>query len=76
MNAAEAKRETDSLAKRHPKKGIDGTIPPEIRDQLMERRREKMSPMAHGGMAKGYAKGGSVKGSGCEQRGLRKCKVV
>jgi hypothetical protein len=42
----------------------------------MERRREKMSPMAHGGMAKGYAKGGSVKGSGCEQRGLRKCKVV
>jgi hypothetical protein len=76
MNAAEAKRETDSLAKRHPKKGIDGTIPPEIRDQLMERRREKMSPMAHGGMAKGYAKGGSVRGGGCEQRGLRKCKVV
>jgi len=29
-----------------------------------------------GGMAKGYAKGGSVKGSGCEQRGLRKCKVM
>jgi hypothetical protein len=25
---------------------------------------------------KGYASGGSVKGSGCEQRGLRKCKVV
>ena len=24
----------------------------------------------------GYAKGGSVRGSGCEQRGLRKCKVV
>jgi hypothetical protein len=24
----------------------------------------------------GFAKGGSVKGSGCEQRGLRKCKVV
>ena len=24
----------------------------------------------------GYAKGGSVKGGGCEQRGLRKCKVV
>jgi hypothetical protein len=23
-----------------------------------------------------FAKGGSVKGSGCEQRGLRKCKVV
>lgn len=29
-----------------------------------------------GGMTKGYAKGGSVKGSGCEQRGLRKCKVI
>ena len=25
---------------------------------------------------KTYAKGGSVKGGGCEQRGLRKCKVV
>ena len=24
----------------------------------------------------GYAKGGSVKGGGCEQRGLRKCKVM
>ena len=24
----------------------------------------------------GYAKGGSVKGAGCEQRGLRKCKVM
>jgi hypothetical protein len=30
---------------------------------------------ARGGRV-GYAKGGSVKGSGCEQRGLRKCKVV
>ena len=28
-----------------------------------------------GGKVKTYAKGGSVKGSGCEQRGLRKCKV-
>lgn len=28
-----------------------------------------------GGKVKAYAKGGSVKGSGCEQRGLRKCKV-
>jgi len=24
----------------------------------------------------GFAKGGSVKGGGCEQRGLRKCKVI
>lgn len=28
-----------------------------------------------GGKVKAYAKGGSVKGAGCEQRGLRKCKV-
>ena len=28
-----------------------------------------------GGKVKAYAKGGSVKGSGCEQRGLRKCKI-
>ena len=26
--------------------------------------------------SQGYAKGGSVRGGGCEQRGLRKCKVV
>lgn len=32
--------------------------------------------LAKGGKVKSYAKGGSVKGSGCEQRGLRKCKVV
>jgi len=37
-----------------------------MREAAAEERRE----------ARGYAKGGSVKGSGCEQRGLRKCKVV
>lgn len=74
MNAAEVKRETESLAKRYPKKGIDPTIPAEIRDQLMERRREKMSPMANGGMAKVYAKGGKI--DGCAQRGKTKCKVM
>jgi hypothetical protein len=31
--------------------------------------------LARGGRV-GYASGGSVKGSGCEQRGLRRCKVV
>lgn len=31
---------------------------------------------AKGGRIQGYAKGGSVRGGGCEQRGLRKCKVV
>jgi len=72
MNTAEVKRETDSLAKRYPKKGIDGTIPPEIRDQLMERRREKMSPMAHGGKVKGYAKGGVTRADGCVTKGHTK----
>jgi hypothetical protein len=33
------------------------------------------TPFKKGGKVKAYAKGGSVKGSGCEQRGLRKCKV-
>lgn len=28
-----------------------------------------------GGKVKAYAKGGSVRGAGCEQRGVRKCKV-
>lgn len=32
-------------------------------------------PFKKGGKVKTYAKGGSVKGSGCERRGLRKCKV-
>lgn len=74
MNAAEVKRETESLTKRYPKKGIDGTIPPEIRDQLMERRREKMSPMAKGGACKGYAKGGKI--DGCAQRGKTRGRMV
>lgn len=70
MNAAEAKRETESLAKRYPKKGIDATIPEGIREMLVDREKSKLTP------ASKYAKGGSVKGGGCEQRGLRKCKVM
>ena len=76
MNAAEVKRETDSLAKRYPKKGIDATIPPEIRDQLMERRREKMSPMASGGKVKGYSGGGVTRADGCCQKGHTKGRMV
>lgn len=41
--------------------------------RAMEERVEP--PFKKGGKVKAYAKGGSVKGSGCEQRGLRKCKV-
>lgn len=38
---------------------------------------ERVEPplFKHGGKVKAYKSGGSVKGSGCEQRGLRKCKV-
>lgn len=32
-------------------------------------------PFKKGGAVKTYAKGGSVKGSGCERRGVRPCKV-
>lgn len=38
-------------------------------------RDEEDGEFKKGGKVKAYAKGGSVKGSGCEQRGLRKCKV-
>ncbi len=41
--------------------------------RAMEERVEP--PFKKGGKVRAYAKGGSVKGAGCEQRGLRKCKV-
>ena len=68
--AAEAKREVESLKKRHPKKGIDSTIPAGIREMLVDKQKSALTPDSK------YAKGGSVKGSGCERQGLRKCKVV
>jgi hypothetical protein len=36
---------------------------------------EKKAPAVQGDKVKTYASGGSVKGSGCERRGLRPCKV-
>jgi hypothetical protein len=68
--AAESKREVESLKKRYPKRGIDPTIPAGIREMLVDKQKSALTPDSK------YAKGGSVKGSGCEQRGLRKCKVV
>ena len=71
MNAAEVKRETESLAKRYPKKGIDPTIPEGIREMLVDREKSKLTP------ASKYAKGGSVtRGDGCVQKGHTKGKVV
>ena len=48
---------------------------PEFRSRTADRMDEREMGMKRGGKVKTYAKGGSVKGSGCEQRGLRKCKV-
>lgn len=77
MSPAEVKREVDSLAKRYPKKGVDSTIPEGVREQLVERERMKALEEGENYMKKNrYAKGGSVRGGGCESRGLRKCKVV
>jgi|SanBayMetagenome_1026888.scaffolds.fasta_scaffold59685_3 hypothetical protein len=69
MNAAEAKRETDSLAKRYPKKGIDPTIPEGIREMLVDREKNKLTP------ASKYAKGGVTRADGCAQRGKTKGKM-
>ena len=51
--------------------------PAEPRAEFRSRTADRMDErgMKRGGTIKSYAKGGSVKGSGCEQRGLRKCKV-
>jgi len=63
-------KEVESLKKRYPKKGLDGTIPAGIRAVLREKEQDALTPPSK------YAKGGSVRGSGCAQRGVRKCKVV
>jgi hypothetical protein len=70
--AAESKREVGSLRKRYPEKPPAG-----IRAELDAMKQEKANEAGmkvHEGRK--LAKGGSVKGSGCEQRGLRKCKVI
>jgi hypothetical protein len=70
--AAESKREVKSLRSRHPEKPPAG-----IRAELDAMKQEKANEAgmkAHEGRK--LAKGGSVKGGGCEQRGLRKCKVI
>lgn len=48
---------------------------PEFRSRTADRMDEREMGLKKGGKVKAYAKGGSIKGSGCEQRGLRKCKV-
>lgn len=48
---------------------------PEFRSRTADRMDEREMGFKRGGKTKTYAKGGSVKGAGCEQRGLRKFKV-
>lgn len=55
----ETKRETSALVGKAPKRGIDPTIPAEVREMLMERQRQK--DMAAGEAASRYAKGGKTK---------------
>ena len=70
--AAESKREVGSLRKRYPEKPPAGSRA-EL-DAMKQEKANEAGMKVHEGRK--LAKGGSVKGSGCEQRGLRKCKVV
>jgi hypothetical protein len=53
-------KEVESLKKRYPKRGIDPTIPAEIRQTLRDREQEKEMTM---GEKNRYARGGNVKSS-------------
>jgi hypothetical protein len=68
--AAESKREVESLKKRHPKKGIDPTIPAGIREMLVDKQKSALTP------ASKYAGGGMTRGDGCCKKGHTKGKVV
>lgn len=80
----DTKREVESLARRYPKRGIDPTIPPGVREKLMERERERMmeaGEAAHASrtLAKGgkvYAKGGVTRADGCCSKGHTKGRMV
>ena len=77
MSPKEVKREVDSLAKRYPKRGIDPTIPEDARAQMVEM--ERMKGLEEGEKyhrARKLAKGGSVRGGGCEQRGKTRGRMV
>ena len=60
---------------------ISPTMAKSARDEMRAAKalRESVPASAREGEAynqAGYAKGGSVRGAGCAQRGVRKCKVV
>ena len=66
-------KEVASLKARYPKRGIDPTIPSGIREVLRDREQEREMTA---GEKNRYAKGGSVRGGGCEQRGKTRGKFV
>ena len=68
--AAESKREVESLKKRHPKKGIDPTIPAGIREMLVDKQKSALTP------ASKYAKGGVTRADGCARKGKTKGRMV
>jgi hypothetical protein len=68
--AAESKREVESLKKRHPKKGIDSTIPAGIREMLVDKQKSALTP------ASKYAKGGVTRADGCARKGKTKGRMV
>jgi hypothetical protein len=82
--AANAAAETERLASRSgptldlpTQANVLRRAKPDAEDvkMLEYMRRAEERGLKNGGKVKAYAKGGSVKGAGCEQRGLRKCKV-
>lgn len=64
------------MAKREPLVMPDDMDDQPPSAQFEEADRRRKAAKGYERSSKGYAKGGSVKGGGCEQRGLRKCKVI
>ena len=66
-------KEVASLKARYPKRGIDPTIPAEIRQTLRDREDERMMSA---GEKNRYAKGGVTRADGCVSKGHTKGKMV
>jgi len=70
MSAYHAKkRPADKPPADKPPAGVKADL-----DAMKQEKANEAGMKAHEGRK--LAKGGSVKGGGCEQRGLRKCKVI
>ena len=71
MRAAVGNMRSPGMSARPPA-GFAEEAPP----QMAATPSRRVTPSGRAGITRQYAKGGSVKGGGCEQRGLRKCKVL